>query len=207
MSKNTEHNSPSEIIKEGVINIVVSSLPPSFVEIVKTINSFSELTETVSSNFRDQLSEIQKKKFDVVITRATETFYKLVNTEEQTLLHSESYDYIQNTFEFSLHILQNAMNEFQMKKLVILGDFWGKSIADGNIDWDNLHIEGNILNSLTYRQLILLKLLDDGFPEDQQELCINNPSICVELNQLLQLGFWKTSGVYFGTNNSGHIQI
>ena len=28
-----------------------------------------------------------------------------------------------------------------------------------------------------------------------------------ELNQLLQLGFWKTSGVYFGTNNSGPIQI
>ena len=207
MSKNTEHNSPSEIIKEGVINIVVSSLPSSFVEIVKAIHSFSKLTETASSNFRDQLSEIQKKKFDIVINRATKTFNKLIKTEEQTLLHPESYDYIQNSLEFSLHILQNAINESQFKKLEVLGDFWGKSIADGNIDWDNLHTEGNIFNSLTYRQLILLRLLDDGFPDIQQELCINNPSICVELNQLLQLGFWKTSGVYFGTNNSGPIQI
>ncbi len=207
MSKNTEHNSPSEIIKEGVINIVASSLPSSFVEIVKAINSFSKLTETASSNFRDQLSEIQKKKFDIVINRATKTFNKLINTEEQTLLHPESYDYIQNTLEFSLHILQNAINEFQFKKLEVLGDFWGKAIADGNIDWDNLHTEGNIFNSLTYRQLILLKLLDDGFLEDQQELCINNQTICVELNQLLQLGFRQTSGVYFGTNNSGPIQI
>ena len=207
MSENLEYNSPGEIIKDSVINIVAASLPSSFVEIVKAINSFSKLTETASSNFRDQLSEIQKKKFDIVINRATETFNKLIGTEEQTLLHPESNDYIMNTFEFSLHILQNAMNEFQMKKLVVLGDFWGKVIADGNIDWDNLHTEGNIFNSLTYRQLILLKLLDDGFPEEQNELYINNPSICVELNQLLQLGFWQMSGVYFGTNNSGPIQI
>lgn len=206
MSENLEYNSVNKVLLDGVVDVATTLWFP-FDVIVKTIRTFSNLADVASSNFKDQLSTIQDAKFNIVITRAKATFDRLAITENLIDIHPESYDYIQNSLEFSLHILQNAINKSQFKKLEVLGDFWGKSIADGNIDWDNLHTEGNIFNSLMYRQLILLRLLDDGFPENQQELCINNPSICVELNQLLQLGFWKTSGVYFGTNNSGPIQI
>lgn len=206
MSENLEYNSVNKVLLDGVVDVATTLWFP-FDVIVKTIRTFSNLADVASSNFKDQLSTIQDAKFNIVITRAKATFDRLAITENLIDIHPESHDYVVNTFEFSLHILQNAINEFQFKKLMILGDFWGKTIAEGNNDWDNLHIEGNILNNLTYRQLILLKLLADGFPEDQQNRCINNISICVELNQLLHLGFWKTSGVYFGTNNSGPIAI
>lgn len=60
---------------------------------------------------------------------------------------------------------------------------------------------------LTLRQIVMIRLIAEGFPGIDKELCITNPSACVETNRLLDYGIWRTEGAAFGVDDSGRIKL
>lgn len=155
-----------------------------------------------------QISNIQKNNADIVMQYANETFMNLSNEKSPSNSHVESYSYMEAAFDFSIHMLMKAVNESQRKKLPIMGRFWGYAAAQDNNNWDDMVNKANILSSLSYRQTVLIIILKEGFNgEEKSKMAISNPSVCIELHQMLQLGLWKINGARFTTDNSAPIPI
>lgn len=120
----------------------------------------------------------------------------------------DATDYLKNAFEFGYRIIQDALRESQSKKLPILGDFWGNTVSKNRKDWEDYHNIAEIIDGLTYQKLILIKIINDGFDDiNGLQDKITNPFICLEINQLQQIGIWKIDGVLLGTDVTAAIPI
>ena len=64
-----------------------------------------------------------------------------------------------------------------------------------------------VLSKLSYRQLILVKLITDNFTEIDKSTSITNVSICVEMSELMLMGFWRINGVLLETDYTSPITI
>jgi len=60
---------------------------------------------------------------------------------------------------------------------------------------------------LTFRQIVLIRLIDEGFKGLDSSLFVTEPTMCVEINRLKDYGIWQTEGAAFGINESWHIQL
>lgn len=153
-----------------------------------------------------QLSSIQFVKLERVCRSMACTLLDLSENDvsESQNIHSESQDYIQNSFEIAEHIFINAINESQHKKLDVLGRFYANAIYQGCEDWHNIHQITNIIDGLTFRQIVMIRLLAENrlVDDDEKLYYICNKTACVEMWRLLDLGMWRTDGMTFGQNNS-----
>ena len=61
--------------------------------------------------------------------------------------------------------------------------------------------------TLTFRQIMLIRLIKEGFKNVDGNLFISNPYACVEVNRLRDYGIWQTEGASFGINESRPIQL
>ena len=110
-------------------------------------------------------------------------------------------DYLDYVFEVAEHTTIEAIRQSELRKVDVLGRYYGKSLYDSNRDWQDMHQVINMISSLTLRQIVLIRLIVEGFKGFDKKLFIKNPSVCVELNRLKDYGIWRTKEVLIESNN------
>jgi hypothetical protein len=61
--------------------------------------------------------------------------------------------------------------------------------------------------TLSFRQIVLIRLINEGFLGIIPEMFITNPSACVEVSRMQDYGLWMTDKVTFKDDASAEIQI
>lgn len=197
----------SEAIHAAISVFVETSIPVAIpFAIIKGIAQ-TAMMSVYDDVIARQISHNQKEKILTVFDYAQSEYWALAKEHEWSIEHPEGELYFNNIKEFIEGVVVAAMNECQNKKLSLLGGFFGRSAYYGIYDLDKFHHIRTLLSKLTYRQICLLKIINDRFVNIDPKLCICNSYICVELNELLQYGFWQMNGISFSTNNSGPIQV
>lgn len=64
-----------------------------------------------------------------------------------------------------------------------------------------------MIERLSFRQIVLIRLISERFPEINPELCITAPDACVEVMELINYGIWKAPGAFLSQDNSRPIPL
>lgn len=193
-----------DIVAEGVL-----SSNPAFLCGVKFFKSLS---------FRAILREYEKYKQKAVLDekdklkellRSTVNAY--MNLAEKNGWDVRDYDkenvigYVES---ITKGVLEYTLSEYESKKIKLYGDFLGAVVYHGDFSRIDELIYGlKVFSKLSYRQLILVKLITDNFAEIDKPTSITNVSICVEMNELMLMGFWRINGVLLETDYTSPITI
>lgn len=174
-------------------------------------NIIKSSMQTVSKDMTcRQLSDIQLSKLERVCKAMSATLLELskADADQNAVVHPETEDYLHSTFETAEHVFITAINESQWAKLDVLGKFYAKAIYTDNRNWHNIHQVTSMIDNLTYRQIVMIKLLADNrfAVKDRIVPVISDPDACVEMWKLSDIGVWRMEGMYFGKNNSYRIQ-
>lgn len=154
------------------------------------------------------LSIRESKKLDQVSKVALHTFRELAETDGVVAWEMDrDPSYFDYAYEVAEHITLEAIRQSELKKVDILGRFYGSHIYKGNRDWQDMHQMITMAGTLTLRQLIMIRLIADDFEGLDTYLFIGNPSACVEINRLKDYGIWQTEGAAFGINESCSLQL
>lgn len=174
-------------------------------------NIIKSSMQTVSKDMTcRQLSDIQLSKLERVCKAMSATLLELskADADQNAVVHPETEDYLHSTFETAEHVFITAINESQWAKLDVLGKFYAKEIYTDNRNWHNIHQVTSMIDNLTYRQIVMIKLLADNrfAVKDRIVPVISDPDACVEMWKLSDIGVWRMEGMHFGKNNSYRIQ-
>ena len=154
------------------------------------------------------LSISEMRKLTQEYTVALRTFRELAEHDGiiawEMNLDDTCYDYF---FEVAEHVTMEGIRQSENTKVDILGRYYGRQFYNKCTDWQNMHQIINMVGTLTLRQLVVIRLIVEGFEGENKSLFISNPSACVEINRLKDYGIWKTTGAAFGINESGAIQL
>lgn len=115
--------------------------------------------------------------------------------------------YVDYAYEVAEHVTLEAIKQSEQKKVDILGRYYGRQFYMGATDWQDMHQMITMVGALTFRQLVMIRLLSEGFKGYDGNLYISNPSACVEINNLRAYGIWQTEGALWGINESVDIQL
>ena len=154
------------------------------------------------------LSVREKDKLNLASRTALQTFRELAE-KDGVIAWQINIDpsYIESAYEVAEHLTLEAIRQSETKKVEVLGHYYGSQFYKGNTDWHDMHQIITMAGSLTLRQLILIRLINEGFKGISPELFISNPSACVEINRMRDYGLWKTDLVLFENNASASLQI
>lgn len=154
------------------------------------------------------LSVSEKKKLKQVSSMALQTFRELAEQDGVVAWEMDlNLDYFDYAYEVVEHATMEAIKQSERKKVDVLGRYYGKQFYKGNTDWQDMHQMINMIGALTLRQIVLIRLISEGFKGLDNKLFISNPSACIEVNRLKDYGIWQTEGAPFGTNDSWAIQL
>ena len=154
------------------------------------------------------LSRIESSKVDLVSQTALQTFIELAEKDGVTAMNMQIEDgQLQYAYEVSEGLILTAIRQSQKKVVEVLGRYYGRSFYKGDVDWQDMHQMINMVGNLSLRQIVLIKLISEGFKDIDGKLFISNPSACVEVNRLKDYGIWQTEGASFGINDSWAIQL
>ena len=154
------------------------------------------------------LSKLENDKVNQVSETALQTFMELAEEDGVTPISMQiEQGQLEYAYEVSEGLMLTAIRQSQRKKVDVLGRYYGRAFYKGDIDWQDMHQTINMVGSLTLRQIILIRLISEGFKGIDNKLFISNPSACVEVNRLKDYGIWQTEGAAFGTNDSWAIQL
>lgn len=161
---------------------------------------------------KQRLSDREVMKHNMVFDVAERTYFELAaenysTGDSQTMVLDDSY--INQVEEIAEHASLEAIRQSEAKKIEVIGRYYGGEFYKHgwNIDFQDMHQMITMVGMLTFRQIVLIRLIAEGFKEVNTELFISNPSACVEVNRLRDYGIWKTEGAAFGINESGRIQL
>ena len=164
-------------------------------------NCFNDYKERTLS-----IAEGQKLTREYAV--ALKTFKDLADKDNvvawELNLDESCYDYF---FEVAEHTTMEGIRQSEMTKVDILGRYFGRQFYRLTTDWQDMHQMINMAGTLTLRQLVVIRLIVEGFEGQDKTQFITNPSACVEINRLKDYGIWKTSGAAFGINESGAIRL
>lgn len=201
------------ITEEALDSIILSYNLPAGIAL-KTIKAIvKSSTQSIISNCYDdithrQLSSREAQKHNSVFEIAIRTFIDCAhndNVESMFIISDDAqYEY---AYEVAEHLSMEAIRQSEQKKIDILGRFYGKQFYEGRMNWQDMHQVIAMTGELSYRQIILIKLICERFSGMDQESYISNPSACVEINRLLDYGIWRREGAAFSTDNSNHILL
>lgn len=144
----------------------------------------------------NHMSNLQQNKLEDVKTYALKTVYQLMEKEGYDDSHPESASYTHNFIDYSSDLLDKALKEGRQAKRFFLGAYLGSTIYTLNTslpNWDNVFYLSSLIDRLTLRQIILIKLLTDGFNniEDHDDLiCVTNKVAISELKELASQNMW-----------------
>lgn len=152
------------------------------------------------------LTESQISKVEKVFAAAQHKYYQLINEQGWELIHPEA-DYYVNGIEESIErAVLVAMNEAEQKKINVHGNVLGNYFVLNN-NWSDYHYQAKLIEKFTWRQLVLIHLISNRFPNCPKGSCIHNHTACVEANELLSYGIWSQKGAPYDMNNSDPISI
>ena len=199
MGVGQQHN--YELIKEvgfdAIVAMACSSLGlPPFGQIAVTSSislAKSYLEDRVKPLYDDfsdrQLSKFQLERLKNITFQAITTFCKRCKVDDWNIEHPESDAYIKFLFESQDHLIYQSLQDAQRQKDILYVSYWGNLIYEHDENWDDQYFIINLLGRLSIRQIILIRLLVDGFPGINTSLAITNPIIVSEFNDLSPL-FW-----------------
>lgn len=154
------------------------------------------------------LSVRENKKLNMVSKAALETFWKLAEKDSVVAWDMNiAPEHMEAAFEVAEHATLEAMRQSEMKKVDILGRYYGRQFYKGYTNWQDMHQIITMTGILTFRQLVMIRLISEDFKGYDINLFINNPSACVEINRLKDYGIWETEGAALGINESLPIQL
>lgn len=155
-----------------------------------------------------KLSDLEKKKLDLFSRVAMQTFFDIAEKDGVTPIQQQIDEgQLKYAYEAAEGFMLTAIRQSQNTKIEILGRFFGSQLYEDTMGWQDMHQMLSMADTLTLRQLVLIRLIADDFKGLDTKLFISNPSACVEINRLLDYGIWQTEGAMFGTNNSRSIQL
>lgn len=154
------------------------------------------------------LSIRESKKLNQVSKVALQTFRELAEKDGVVAWEMDrDPSYFDYAYEVAEHVTLEAIRQSELKKVDILGRFYGSQFYKGNREWQDMHQMITMAGSLTLRQLIMIHLIADEFDGLDINMFIGNPSACVEINRLKDYGIWQTKGAAFGINESCPLQL
>lgn len=142
------------------------------------------------------LSPVQKDRLDEVKVETIRTVYRLIEKNGWDDNHPESSLYIQNYIEYADDLVNKAVNESRHTKRLLIGAYLGSTIYTKNCqepDWDNVFYLSSLMDKLTVRQVVLLKLIADEFSmidEREDVICITNKVAISELKEIANQNMW-----------------
>lgn len=154
------------------------------------------------------MSVSESKKFERVSKVALQTFGELAE-KDKVVAWELNMDpaYFGYAYEVAEHATMEAIRQSERKKVDVLGRFYGSQFYKGNSDWQDMHQVITMVGVLTYRQIVMIRLISEGFEKLDGNLFVSNPYACVEINRLKDYGIWQTEGAAFGINESWAIQL
>lgn len=154
------------------------------------------------------LSVSEKKKLTQVSSIALQTFWEMAKRDGivawEMSIDPANIDY---AYEVAEHATLEAIRQSEKKKIDVLGRYYGNQFYKGRSEWQDMHQIITMVGSLTFRQIVMIRLISEGFIGMNRKLFISNPSACVEINRLKDYGIWQTCGAAFGINESVPIQL
>lgn len=197
----------------AVVAVASQAGLPAGLTLALTKGAFKGIAQGVIQSCYDDvvnriLSSREVEKHDRVFAVAERTFLELAeedNLASMVVCTEESQ--FKYAYEVAEHLTLEAIRQSENTKVDILGRFYGSSYYYWKIDWQDMHHIISMVSALSLRQIILIRLINEGFPSIDHKLYITNPSVCVELHRLLEYGVWCTEGAAFGIDNSASIQI
>lgn len=161
-----------------------------------------------TDNAQKKLSISERKKLDKVSIIALKTFRELAE-KDGVIAWQMDIDpaYVDYAYEVAEHATMEAIRQSEQKKVELLGRYYGRQFYKGETNWQDMHQMISMAGTLSFRQIVMVRLIAEDFRGIDKKLFISNPAACVEMNQLLLYGIWQTRGALFGTNTSWTIQI
>jgi len=195
-----------DVLPEGGA-VVLSSLgipaTSESISLIKSIMAFATRIGfmDICNDLKDrQLSEMQKKKIDIVIKTAIKTFYNLAKEDHWEENHPEAFQYYQYAVEYSEDVILKALNESREQKQIILGSFLGNTMYALNItqpNWENIFYCSTLITKLSLRQLNLINLINSNFNSCKNSngdiLCITDKVVISEMRELANSNIWVDS--------------
>lgn len=157
-----------------------------------------------------QISSIETSKVVYSFQKAENVFWDFVDKEggDQAGYSFDAYSpEYEGARQAAEGFLMQSMREFEHKKLDVLGSYYGRNLYYGNTHWESIYQTQKMIDRLTFRQLVLIKLISDRFPGENQEECITAYDACVETMDLINYGIWKAPGAFLGQDNSQPIPL
>ena len=158
-----------------------------------------------------QLSSMQQKKLDDVTGFTIKTVYQLIEKDGWEDNHPESAQYTQYAVEYAEDVLNKALTESRQSKRMLLGAYLGSTIYTLNFtspNWDNVFYLSSLIEQLTLRQIILVKLIVDhfnGIKDGEDMICVTDNVVISELKELANQNMWV--GLVSFQPNPTHIAI
>lgn len=154
------------------------------------------------------LSTIESQKLDLFSQTAVQTFFDLAERDGVTPMQQQIEEgQLQYAYEAAEGAMLTAIRQSQRAKIKILGRYFGSQLYQDKINWQDMHQVLNMADALTFRQLVMIRLIAEDFKGLNKKLFISNPTACVEINRLLDFGIWQTAGAQLGINKSWKIQL
>lgn len=157
-----------------------------------------------------QISLIETAKVDYAFKKAEKVFWEFVEKEGEEAA-GYSFDAFSPEYEGARQaaegFLMQSMKEFEHKKLDVLGSYYGRNMYYGNTQWERIYQTQKMIDRLSYRQIVLIRLISEHFKGEDPEHCITAPDACVEVMELLNYGIWKAPGAFLNQDNSQPIKL
>lgn len=154
-----------------------------------------------------QLSSMQLNRVELVLHYAQAAYYEQIERQNWELTHPESEAYVQEHLETCEHTVMNAINETQSKKIPYEGYLWASKFNSTEIGFEDFHMMASILLKMTWRELVLVRLFDEGFFDTVKDHNITNPVACVEIYDLVTWGLVKPAEGWVIENNSAPVPV
>lgn len=175
----------------------------------------SSLASMVYDDVRSRAESVSKhqlEKVEYVFQVAQAKFIELLENsmDADSLV---SVEFLMNeagndqAFGAAEHVFIASMNQYNTKKLDVLGKLYGKAFFEDKRDFDALHLSIDIAEKWSYRQILLLYLICKKFCGLPDDAFITDYRVCVELRRLQSDGVWQLDGVPMGVNNSSPVRI
>ncbi len=157
-----------------------------------------------------RISIIEASKIEYSFQKAENVFWDFVEKEGYETA-GYSFDAFSSEYEGARQaaegFLMQSMREFERKKLDVLGSYYGRNLYYGNNQWESIYQTQKMIERLSFRQIVLIRLISERFSGINPELCITAPDACVEVMELINYGIWKASGAFLSQDNSRPIQL
>jgi len=158
--------------------------------------------KNVCSELRQRhTTDRQQQKMGVMAQSSIEAFCYLasqVNEHLPVQQQEVTDEWVRKAYEITENIFLKSANETQTKKLNVVGYFFGKVMFDNVCDWDSIYFLTNLFSNLSYRQVIMIKLLVEYVPPRPQEkkeipksFAFRSNATYMEFQQLLSHGMFE----------------